>query len=62
MGVPQSFVECYAEEFFEEKESLVKVLPQFPLDAALAVTTQVLNPSCVYLNNNLFPTDNLLNL
>ena len=24
---PQSFVECYAEEFFEKKENLVKVLP-----------------------------------
>ena len=49
---PQSFTERYAEEFFEKKESLVKVLS---LDAALAVTTQVLNPSCFYLANNLFP-------
>ena len=56
MGVPigtQTFTELYVEEFFEKKEKLVKVLPKFPLDAALAVATQVLNPSCFYLTNSL---------
>ena len=65
VGVPigtQSFTELYPEEFFEKKESLVKVLPKFPLDAALAVTTQVLNPSCFYLTNSLFPTERLLEI
>ena len=41
---PQSFPECNAEQFFEKKESLVKVLPQFPLDAALAVTLRYCRP------------------
>ena len=59
---PQSFLERYAEEYFEKKESLVKVLPQCPLDAALAVTAQVLNPSCFYLANNLFSTEKLLEI
>ena len=65
VGVPictQAFTEAYAEEFFEKKEKLVKVLPKFPLDAALAVATQVLNPSCFYLTNNLFPTEKLLEI
>jgi hypothetical protein len=60
VGVPigtQSFTELYVDEFFEKKENLAKVLPKFPLDAALAVATQVLNPSCFYLTNNRFPTE-----
>ena len=65
VGVPigtQSFTELYVDEFFEKKENLAKVLPKFPLDAALAVATQVLNPSCFYLTNNLFPTEKLLEI
>ena len=55
-----SMEEHYVTEFLLKKERIAALLPRFPLRSALALASQALVPSGIYLVNNVFPSKHLL--